>query len=189
MLCTIFGHDVTTFDVFGASRIVHPSTRLPQLWRLQHSTHTSSGGALPSDHQQNADPGSMPAMRPVRVGLALTVWKVHGIDYKKGELTLTVWLKMYWADPRLAYESYDLVPEWDSATMNVGAPLDSIWYPDVQLNEVSSDALQEETNFVYGVSIYDKHFMEAKKWNVAWSRQLVLTASCSLYLAAFPFDA
>ncbi|KAH0478492.1 MAG: uncharacterized protein KVP18_002161 [Porospora cf. gigantea A] len=131
----------------------------------------------------------MPAMRPVRVGLALTVWKVHGIDYKKGELTLTVWLKMYWADPRLAYESYDLVPDWDSATMNVGAPLESVWYPDVQLNEVSSDVLQEETNFVYGVSIYDRHFMEAKKWNVAWSRQLVLTASCSLYLAAFPFDA
>lgn len=123
---------------------------------------------------------------PMNVQVGLKLVRLENLDIIQRTLSVSVWLRLYWEDPRLNYSGKTLDPEWDSERQMMGWSTQSIWVPDVNIMQASSSepSAYGET----GVYLYDDEFRSKHGYNAFWSRPGVWHIRCPVDLGWFPFD-
>ncbi|KAK1336365.1 LOW QUALITY PROTEIN: hypothetical protein QTO34_004171 [Cnephaeus nilssonii] len=132
------------------------NTSRPALWRL-------------SDHLlTNYKKGVRPVRdwrRPTTVSIDVIVYAILNVDEKNQVLTTYIWYRQYWTDEFLQWNPED----FDNIT-KLSIPTDSIWVPDILINEL------------YPV-VYVRHHGEVQNY-----KPLQVVTACSLDIYNFPFD-
>uniref|UniRef100_UPI00358E2768 5-hydroxytryptamine receptor 3A-like n=1 Tax=Myxine glutinosa TaxID=7769 RepID=UPI00358E2768 len=119
-------------------------------------------------------------VRPVRnwtstthVFLDFSIYAILKVDVKNQMLTTYLWYRAAWFDERLSWDpaNYDNVEK-------ISLPIESIWTPDIVINEVVEEYKSEEVPYVY---------VNASGY-VNQLRPLRAVTACILNILTFPFD-
>ncbi|XP_078681760.1 neuronal acetylcholine receptor subunit alpha-10-like [Branchiostoma floridae x Branchiostoma belcheri] len=131
---------------------------------------------LKSHLMLNYDPGLRPVTdvtHQTTVEVGIDFRQVIEIDEKNQIMTSVVWLRQYWYDEALVWNSTDF---WDISYVNI--PSNEVWLPDTVLyNSVGNDHNQLMTNVVINSAGY-----------VTWMAPRVFRSSCNIDIYYFPFD-
>ncbi|XP_078661456.1 neuronal acetylcholine receptor subunit alpha-10-like [Branchiostoma floridae x Branchiostoma belcheri] len=119
-------------------------------------------------------------LRPVRhvttqttVQIGIDFRQIIDIDEKNQVMSSAVWLRQYWTDEALQWNSSDF---WNISSINI--PSKEVWLPDTVLyNSVGSDHNQLMTN----VGINSAGYM-------TWMAPRIFASSCKIDIYYFPFD-
>uniref|UniRef100_A0A674H739 5-hydroxytryptamine receptor 3A n=1 Tax=Taeniopygia guttata TaxID=59729 RepID=A0A674H739_TAEGU len=140
------------------------STSLPALRRLSHY--------LLAHYQKGA--------RPVRdwrtttnVAIDLMVYAILSVDEKNQVLTTYIWYRQHWTDEFLKWDP----ARFDNLTQ-ISLPVESIWVPDILINEFVDVGKSPHVPYVY-VS----HHGEVQNL-----KPIQVMTACSLDIYNFPFD-
>ncbi|XP_066300072.1 neuronal acetylcholine receptor subunit alpha-7-like [Branchiostoma lanceolatum] len=124
----------------------------------------------------NYDPGLRPVTdvtHQTTVEVGIDFRQVIEIDEKNQIMTSVVWLRQYWYDEALVWNSTDF---WGISYVNI--PSNEVWLPDTVLyNSVGNDHNQLMTNVVINSAGY-----------VTWMAPRVFRSSCNIDIYYFPFD-
>ncbi|KAK2563553.1 Neuronal acetylcholine receptor subunit alpha-6, partial [Acropora cervicornis] len=115
----------------------------------------------------------------VNISLNLVVANLVGVDPKKGQIDLRIWLRMFWTDRRL---------RWNSSQFNVSSlsvNFDDLWTPDMVLysavGTVRDFGISHEDGLNMKVVIYSNGL-------VFFSQPTTVQSACAMNIAYFPFD-
>ncbi|XP_067166107.1 5-hydroxytryptamine receptor 3A-like [Apteryx mantelli] len=159
---------------------------LPLAAMLQHgATHAGSRTSGPgkptllrlSDHLlAHYEKG----VRPVRdwrmatnVAIDVMVYAILSVDEKNQVLTTYIWYRQHWIDEFLQWDP----AHFDNVT-RISLPTESIWVPDININEFVD--VGKSPNIPY---VYVHHYGEV--WNL---KPIQVMTACSLDIYNFPFD-
>ncbi|XP_076968153.1 5-hydroxytryptamine receptor 3A [Tamandua tetradactyla] len=120
------------------------------------------------------------AVRPVRdwrtpttVSIDVIVYAILSVDEKNQVLTTYIWYRQYWNDEFLQWNPED----FDNIT-KLSIPTDSIWVPDILINEFVDVGKSPSIPYVYV-----RHHGEVQNY-----KPLQVVTACSLDIYNFPFD-
>nr|KAF6342914.1 5-hydroxytryptamine receptor 3A [Pipistrellus kuhlii] len=140
------------------------NTSRPALWRL-------------SDHLlTNYKKGVRPVRdwrRPTTISIDVIVYAILNVDEKNQVLTTYIWYRQYWTDEFLQWNPED----FDNIT-KLSIPTDSIWVPDILINEFVDVGKSPDIPYVYV-----QHHGEVQNY-----KPLQVVTACSLDIYNFPFD-
>jgi hypothetical protein len=95
-----------------------------------------------------------------------------------GSMTVSVWFRMYWNDPRLRWDAAKTGVHYLFAN-NAGVDQADVWFPDVTLWNAASDTAQAT-----GL----RRVRILPNGDIKWSRNAVFDVSCNFVgLEAFPY--
>uniref|UniRef100_A0A8C3JAR5 5-hydroxytryptamine receptor 3A n=1 Tax=Calidris pygmaea TaxID=425635 RepID=A0A8C3JAR5_9CHAR len=141
-----------------------PEPAKPALHRLSHS--------LLAHYQKDT--------RPVRdwrtttnVAIDLMVYAILSVDEKNQVLTTYIWYRQHWTDEFLRWD-----PEQFDNLTQISLPVESIWVPDILINEFVDVGKSPHVPYVY-VS----HHGEVQNL-----KPIQVMTACSLDIYNFPFD-
>eukprot|EP00746_Dinoflagellata_sp_MGD_P010139 gnl/MRDRNA2_/MRDRNA2_120854_c0_seq1.p1 gnl/MRDRNA2_/MRDRNA2_120854_c0~~gnl/MRDRNA2_/MRDRNA2_120854_c0_seq1.p1 ORF type:complete len:633 (+),score=97.62 gnl/MRDRNA2_/MRDRNA2_120854_c0_seq1:53-1951(+) len=124
---------------------------------------------------------------PLHVFLGLNMVSFAGLDVATGVLRLNAWLRLKWADRRLAFNGTKLFgASWDKDVDHVPVPSEKLWTPDVMHLGAAEEASAQVTEQL--AYLYDADFLNATGYNIFWSRAIYLSKVCDIDLRHFPFD-
>uniref|UniRef100_H0VHT4 5-hydroxytryptamine receptor 3A n=1 Tax=Cavia porcellus TaxID=10141 RepID=H0VHT4_CAVPO len=141
----------------------HNSTR-PALQRL--SDH------LLADYRKSVRP-VRDWRKPTTVSIDAIVYAILSVDEKNQVLTTYIWYRQFWTDEFLQWNPED----FDNIT-KLSIPTDSIWVPDILINEFVD--VGKSPNIPY---VYVRHQGEVQNY-----KPLQVVTACSLDIYNFPFD-
>ncbi|KAI5282573.1 5-hydroxytryptamine receptor 3A [Manis pentadactyla] len=124
----------------------------------------------------NYDKGVRPVRdwrRPTTVSIDVIVYAILSVDEKNQVLTTYIWYRQYWTDEFLQWDPGD----FDNIT-KLSIPTDSIWVPDILINEFVD--VGKSPNIPY---VYVRHHGEVQNY-----KPLHVVTACSLDIYNFPFD-
>jgi len=116
---------------------------------------------------------------PAVISLDMVVLNIDELDPKKERIGLKIWLRMYWTDNRL---------QWNSSENNIESltlDFEEIWTPDVALYSAVGTVRD------FGVSNLDSLNMSVivdSNGRVFFSQPTSIKSACALNIADFPFD-
>ncbi|XP_036848497.2 5-hydroxytryptamine receptor 3A isoform X1 [Manis javanica] len=111
--------------------------------------------------------------RPTTVSIDVIVYAILSVDEKNQVLTTYIWYRQYWTDEFLQWDPGD----FDNIT-KLSIPTDSIWVPDILINEFVD--VGKSPNIPY---VYVRHHGEVQNY-----KPLHVVTACSLDIYNFPFD-
>jgi hypothetical protein len=159
-------------EAAGASR-ADEATRLKAYLLLGRN-----GTGLPYD--KTVVPSS-PSDGPVTVSLALNLYHMYGLDMRRATVSIHLWLRMSWVDPRLSWEPSDWGGVQSLTFIASPASIEEsqIWTPEVELYQAerSTYAMAQKEVIVFA------------NGTTFWSRPGEVPSLCELDgLHDFPFD-
>uniref|UniRef100_A0A8C9E010 5-hydroxytryptamine receptor 3A n=1 Tax=Phocoena sinus TaxID=42100 RepID=A0A8C9E010_PHOSS len=110
---------------------------------------------------------------PTTVSIDVIVYAILSVDEKNQVLTTYIWYRQYWTDEFLQWNPED----FDNIT-KLSIPTDSIWVPDILINEFVD--VGKSPNIPY---VYVRHHGEVQNY-----KPLQVVTACSLDIYNFPFD-
>lgn len=113
----------------------------------------------------------------LRLGIAIRA--INNVDQIEGTITSNVWLRYYWNDKHLKWnsENYNNISQ---IMLNTDPSLDqSIWTPDMYLYNTAEKPLE---NLDYTRAVVQNN------GDVFWSRPGLISSTCIFDLDLFPFD-
>ncbi|XP_032024018.1 5-hydroxytryptamine receptor 3A isoform X2 [Hylobates moloch] len=111
--------------------------------------------------------------KPTTVSIDVIVYAILNVDEKNQVLTTYIWYRQYWTDEFLQWNPED----FDNIT-KLSIPTDSIWVPDILINEFVD--VGKSPNIPY---VYIRHQGEVQNY-----KPLQVVTACSLDIYNFPFD-
>ncbi|KAK2489920.1 hypothetical protein MC885_001805 [Smutsia gigantea] len=111
--------------------------------------------------------------KPTTVSIDAIVYAILNVDEKNQVLTTYIWYRQYWTDEFLQWDPED----FDNIT-KLSIPTDSIWVPDILINEFVD--VGKSPNIPY---VYVRHHGEVQNY-----KPLHVLTACSLDIYSFPFD-
>ncbi|XP_023063824.1 5-hydroxytryptamine receptor 3A isoform X3 [Piliocolobus tephrosceles] len=111
--------------------------------------------------------------KPTTVSIDVIVYAILDVDEKNQVLTTYIWYRQYWTDEFLQWNPED----FDNIT-KLSIPTDSIWVPDILINEFVD--VGKSPNIPY---VYIRHQGEVQNY-----KPLQVVTACSLDIYNFPFD-
>ena len=178
------------------TRTVSASKDRPKPWTMDGNARWAIHDHLVTIPQITSSPegtiliGGVPK---VYVALDVRFKQLVEFDCSTGVMRSLVELVLRWHDERLAFIGKDYDPNWDSERDTVAVYADSpgnseVWVPLVVPSEQSEANVNETLNYIYRIHVYDNHARLARGWNVEWTRTLVLSSLCQMWLPRYPFD-
>ncbi|XP_070329662.1 5-hydroxytryptamine receptor 3A isoform X3 [Odocoileus virginianus] len=110
---------------------------------------------------------------PTTVSIDVILYAILSVDEKNQVLTTYIWYRQYWTDEFLQWDPED----FDNIT-KLSIPTDSIWVPDILINEFVD--VGKSPNIPY---VYVRHHGEVQNY-----KPLQVMTACSLDIYNFPFD-
>ncbi|XP_040113964.1 5-hydroxytryptamine receptor 3A isoform X2 [Oryx dammah] len=110
---------------------------------------------------------------PTTVSIDVIVYAILSVDEKNQVLTTYIWYRQYWTDEFLQWNPED----FDNIT-KLSIPTDSIWVPDILINEFVD--VGKSPNIPY---VYVRHHGEVQNY-----KPLQVMTACTLDIYNFPFD-
>ncbi|XP_004636553.1 5-hydroxytryptamine receptor 3A isoform X1 [Octodon degus] len=141
----------------------HSSTR-PALQRL--SDH------LLADYRKGVRP-VRDWRKPTTIAIDVIVYAILNVDEKNQVLTTYIWYRQFWTDEFLQWNPED----FDNIT-KLSIPTESIWVPDILINEFVDVGKSPSIPYVYV-----QHQGEVQNY-----KPLQVVTACSLDIYNFPFD-
>ncbi|XP_012562789.1 neuronal acetylcholine receptor subunit alpha-10 isoform X1 [Hydra vulgaris] len=115
--------------------------------------------------------------KPVNLTFDLAIRQVLDMDEKSQILEVSSWIRHYWNDPYLTWNS----SEWEGIT-NIAVTPDKIWKPDITLYNNAEREFQGLDQFgKTKVTVYSDG-------RVVWLIPKILRSACKLEMTYFPFD-
>nr|XP_012603491.1 5-hydroxytryptamine receptor 3A [Microcebus murinus] len=111
--------------------------------------------------------------KPTTVSIDVIVYAILSVDEKNQVLTTYIWYRQHWTDEFLQWNPKD----FDNIT-KLSIPTDSIWVPDILINEFVD--VGKSPNIPY---VYVQHHGEVQNY-----KPLQVVTACSLDIYNFPFD-
>ncbi|XP_072021139.1 glycine receptor subunit alpha-2-like isoform X1 [Amphiura filiformis] len=111
---------------------------------------------------------------PVQVDLGLDVERLSDVSASTMDFSLTMYLREYWHDPRLAHNS-------TSHLILQGLDVDMVWSPDIFF-------INEKSAKVHEVTYKNKLIYILPNGSVSMSMRLSATLACHMSLEFFPMD-
>uniref|UniRef100_A0A2K6SAZ8 5-hydroxytryptamine receptor 3A n=2 Tax=Saimiri boliviensis TaxID=27679 RepID=A0A2K6SAZ8_SAIBB len=111
--------------------------------------------------------------KPTTISIDVIVYAILNVDEKNQVLTTYIWYRQYWTDEFLQWNPED----FDNIT-KLSIPTDSIWVPDILINEFVD--VGKSPNIPY---VYIQHQGEVQNY-----KPLQIVTACSLDIYNFPFD-
>ncbi|XP_072020734.1 glycine receptor subunit alphaZ1-like isoform X2 [Amphiura filiformis] len=111
---------------------------------------------------------------PVFVDLGLRVERLSDVSARSMDFSLTMYLREYWHDPRLAHNS-------TSHLILQGLDVDMVWSPDIFF-------INEKSAKVHEVTYKNKLIYILPNGSVSMSMRLSATLACHMSLEYFPMD-
>ncbi|XP_045412489.1 5-hydroxytryptamine receptor 3A [Lemur catta] len=111
--------------------------------------------------------------KPTTVSIDVIVYAILSVDEKNQVLTTYIWYRQHWTDEFLQWNPED----FDNIT-KLSIPTDSIWVPDILINEFVD--VGKSPNIPY---VYVQHHGEVQNY-----KPLQVVTACSLDIYNFPFD-
>ncbi|XP_012584785.1 PREDICTED: 5-hydroxytryptamine receptor 3A isoform X3 [Condylura cristata] len=111
--------------------------------------------------------------KPTTVSIDVIMYAILSVDEKNQVLTTYIWYRQFWTDEFLQWNPED----FDNIT-KLSIPTDSIWVPDILINEFVDVGKSPEIPYVY-VQQHGK---------VQNYKPLQVVTACSLDIYNFPFD-
>ncbi|XP_012326057.1 5-hydroxytryptamine receptor 3A isoform X1 [Aotus nancymaae] len=111
--------------------------------------------------------------KPTTISIDVIVYAILNVDEKNQVLTTYIWYRQYWTDEFLQWNPED----FDNIT-KLSIPTDSIWVPDILINEFVD--VGKSPNIPY---VYIQHQGEVQNY-----KPLQVVTACSLDIYNFPFD-
>ncbi|XP_008071510.1 5-hydroxytryptamine receptor 3A isoform X2 [Carlito syrichta] len=111
--------------------------------------------------------------KPTTVSIDVIVYAILNVDEKNQVLTTYIWYRQYWTDEFLQWSPED----FDNIT-KLSIPTDSIWVPDILINEFVDVGKSPDIPYVYV-----RHHGEVQNY-----KPLQVVTACSLDIYNFPFD-
>ncbi|MEJ1275208.1 5-hydroxytryptamine (serotonin) receptor 3A [Cricetulus griseus] len=146
-----------------AATQAHDTTR-PALLRLSdHLLANYRKGVRPVRDWRN----------PTTVSIDVIMYAILSVDEKNQVLTTYIWYRQFWTDEFLQWTPED----FDNIT-KLSIPTDSIWVPDILINEFVD--VGKSPNIPY---VYVHHRGEVQNY-----KPLQVVTACSLDIYNFPFD-
>ena len=119
----------------------------------------------------------MDAGKPIQVGLGMVLHQILNVDLLNGVVTMSVWLRAGWPDPRLDWKASDY-----GGLGSVNVDISKVWLPDYlaynSVQRFEKEIRHDDTR----VSLY------SDGWGVFWGRPAVVKVSCAMSALSFPFD-
>ena len=115
---------------------------------------------------------------PVNLTLGLAIRALNNVDQIEGTITMNIWLRYNWNDPRLAWN----VSEWNnisSLAFNTHPETDGIWVPDIYIYNTGETPMSE---LDYSRAVVNN------KGDILWSRPGLIKSTCLFDLNLFPYD-
>ncbi|XP_004416432.1 PREDICTED: 5-hydroxytryptamine receptor 3A isoform X1 [Odobenus rosmarus divergens] len=147
-------------------------------WRHRQSQNASRPALLRlSDHLlANYEKGVRPVRdwrKPTTVAIDVIIYAILSVDEKNQVLTTYIWYRQYWTDEFLQWNPED----FDNIT-KLSIPTESIWVPDILINEFVDVGKSPSIPYVYV-----GHHGEVQNY-----KPLQVMTACSLDIYNFPFD-
>ncbi|XP_012663606.1 5-hydroxytryptamine receptor 3A isoform X3 [Otolemur garnettii] len=111
--------------------------------------------------------------KPTTVAIDVIVYAILSVDEKNQVLTTYIWYRQHWTDEFLQWNPKD----FDNIS-KLSIPTDSIWVPDILINEFVD--VGKSPNIPY---VYVRHHGEVQNY-----KPLQVVTACSLDIYNFPFD-
>ncbi|MBZ3869010.1 5-hydroxytryptamine receptor 3A [Sciurus carolinensis] len=111
--------------------------------------------------------------RPTTISIDVIVYAILNVDEKNQVLTTYIWYRQFWTDEFLQWNPED----FDNIT-KFSIPTDSIWVPDILINEFVDVGKSPSIPYVYV-----RHQGEVQNY-----KPLQVVTACSLDIYNFPFD-
>uniref|UniRef100_A0A5F9C9J3 5-hydroxytryptamine receptor 3A n=2 Tax=Oryctolagus cuniculus TaxID=9986 RepID=A0A5F9C9J3_RABIT len=111
--------------------------------------------------------------KPTTVSIDVIIYAILSVDEKNQVLTTYIWYRQCWTDEFLQWNPED----FDNIT-KLSIPTDSIWIPDILINEFVD--VGKSPNIPY---VYVQHQGEVQNY-----KPLQVVTACSLDIYNFPFD-
>ncbi|XP_007535414.1 5-hydroxytryptamine receptor 3A [Erinaceus europaeus] len=111
--------------------------------------------------------------KPTTVSIDVIVYAILNVDEKNQVLTTYIWYRQFWTDEFLQWNPED----FDNIT-RLSIPTESIWVPDILINEFVDVGKSPEIPYVYV-----RHHGEVQNY-----KPLQVVTACSLDIYNFPFD-
>ncbi|CAD7689977.1 unnamed protein product [Nyctereutes procyonoides] len=111
--------------------------------------------------------------KPTMVSIDVIVYAILSVDEKNQVLTTYIWYRQYWTDEFLQWNPED----FDNIT-KLSIPTESIWVPDILINEFVDVGKSPSIPYVYV-----GHHGEVQNY-----KPLQVVTACSLDIYNFPFD-
>ncbi|XP_032976540.1 5-hydroxytryptamine receptor 3A isoform X2 [Rhinolophus ferrumequinum] len=141
-----------------------------------HNTSRPALGRLSDYLLTNYKKGVRPVRdwrKPTTVSIDVIVYAILSVDEKNQVLTTYIWYRQYWTDEFLQWNPED----FDNIT-KLSIPTDSIWVPDILINEFVDVGKSPDIPYVYV-----RHHGEVQNY-----KPLQVVTACSLDIYNFPFD-
>ncbi|XP_034521514.1 5-hydroxytryptamine receptor 3A-like [Ailuropoda melanoleuca] len=111
--------------------------------------------------------------KPTTVAIDVIIYAILSVDEKNQVLTTYIWYRQYWTDEFLQWNPED----FDNIT-KLSIPTESIWVPDILINEFVDVGKSPSIPYVYV-----GHHGEVQNY-----KPLQVMTACSLDIYNFPFD-
>jgi len=108
------------------------------------------------------------------------------LDIMTRTLSLFVWFRLFWYEPRLAFNGTDLRADWDPASMWLQPDPHDLWIPDV--SDIRGVKFGQAAFGDVQAFLHDEQFAAKAGYNVFYSRPGILQSKCEVDLTWFPFD-
>tara|TARA_A100001015_G_scaffold24824_1_gene27927 strand:+ start:1371 stop:2687 length:1317 start_codon:yes stop_codon:yes gene_type:complete len=136
---------------------------------------------LKSQLLDNYDTTTIPKlkeMNPIELQLGIAIRAFENIDQVEGTILSNVWLRYYWNDYRL---------KWDSDYWNISRIImysdpeadNVIWTPDIYLYNTAENPLEQ---------LKHSRIIVYSSGDIIWSRPGILKSTCKFNLEYYPFD-
>ncbi|XP_036350562.1 5-hydroxytryptamine receptor 3A [Ochotona princeps] len=111
--------------------------------------------------------------KPTTVAIDVIIYAILSVDEKNQVLTTYIWYRQFWTDEFLQWNPED----FDNIT-KLSIPTDSVWVPDILINE-----FVDVGKSPYIPYVYVRHQGEVQNY-----KPLQVVTACSLDIYNFPFD-
>ncbi|XP_038077637.1 glycine receptor subunit alphaZ1-like [Patiria miniata] len=111
---------------------------------------------------------------PVRIKIVVYIESMEGIRESTMDFSVTMYLRMFWRDPRLSFEG-------DQTIIFKSGDMDNVWIPDVVF-------LYEKQSKVHSVTQMNRLLRVDPDGSVAYSSRVSATLACNMMLQRFPMD-
>ncbi|XP_042538839.1 5-hydroxytryptamine receptor 3A isoform X2 [Dipodomys spectabilis] len=111
--------------------------------------------------------------KPTTISIDVIIYAILSVDEKNQVLTTYIWYRQFWTDEFLQWNPED----FDNIT-KLSIPTDSIWVPDILINEFVD--MGKSPNIPY---VYVQHKGEVQNY-----KPFQVVTACSLNIYNFPFD-
>lgn len=115
---------------------------------------------------------------PVNLTLGLAIRALNNVNQIEGTITMNIWLRYSWNDPRLTWN----VSDWNNISklaFNTYPDSNGIWVPDIYIYNTGETPMSE---------LDYSHAVVSNNGDILWSRPGLIKSTCLFDLNLFPYD-